>query len=74
MPNPTKEESAFKKHAHNIRQLNRTKYGQQVIEYLVKQAGFYDQLGNADQKKQNDRVAVRDFVVKNIINPINKGE
>ncbi|MFW0778317.1 MAG: hypothetical protein ACN2B6_11445 [Rickettsiales bacterium] len=68
------EESAAKKHAHNIRQLNKTKYGREVIEYLVKRSGFYDELGNADQKKQNDRTAQRDFVVRHIIKPINQGD
>lgn len=70
----SKTETAAQRHAHNVRALNRTKNGKAVLDYLVKKAGFYDTLGHEDQKKQNDRLAERDFVVRNIINPINKGE
>lgn len=69
-----KVESAAKRHAHNIRMMNRTKNGKAVLEYLVKQAGFYETLQHEDQKKQNARVAERDFVVRHIVGPINKGE
>lgn len=66
-------ESAAKRHGHNVRMLNRTKNGKAVLDYLVKQAGFYDTIQHEDQKKQNARVAERDFIVRHIVGPINKG-
>ena len=70
---PSGVETAAKRHAHNVRALNRTKSGKAVLDYLVKQAGFFETLQHEDQKKQNTRVAERDFVVRHIVNPINKG-
>jgi hypothetical protein len=68
----TDEESRSKQHRHAIKQLAKTQNGKKVLDYLVEQAGFYKTLKHTDQKTQNDNVAVRDFVVKNIINPMNK--
>lgn len=66
-------ETRSKTFEHNVRMLNRTKNGKAVLEYLVREAGFYGTLESSDQKTQNARVAVRDFVVRNIVMPINKG-
>lgn len=66
------EDSRFKQHGHAVKMLAKTPNGRKVLDYLVEEAGFYEKLGSKDQKTQNDNVAVRDFVVKNIINPMNK--
>jgi len=69
---PNNEDSRAKQHRHAIKQLAKTANGKKVLDYLVEQGGFYKTLSHSDQKTQNDAVARRDFVVKNIINPMNK--
>ena len=65
-------DSRFKQHRHAVKALAKTGNGKKVLDYLVEQAGFYDTLGSKDQRTQDGKVAIRDFIVENIINPMNK--
>lgn len=66
------EDSKAKAWAGIVKAAARTVAGKALIDGLVERSGYNGNLVCNDQKKQNDLVAKREFIVETIIKPLKR--